>query len=86
MAKERKCRKCGLTYKGMKTSCPYCHRTTKYGTLNKIMAFIGYLTTAVTVLSLAYFGLIASLETTVFLIPTVIFIAIVVAIIILIIK
>lgn len=86
MAKERKCRKCGLTYKGFKTSCPFCHRTTKYGNLNKIMAFIGYLTTAGAVLSLAYFGLIASVAMTYVLIPTIIFIAVVIAIVILILK
>ena len=86
MAKERKCRKCGLTYKGMKTACPYCHKATKYGTLNKIMAFIGYLTTASTIITLIYYGLIASLALSYLFIPLLIFIAVVVAIIILILK
>lgn len=86
MTKERKCRKCGLTYKGHPTTCPYCHKRTKYGTMNNIMAVIGYLTTASVICTVVYFGLIAALASSIFILPTLIFIAIVVAIVILILK
>lgn len=42
--KEHRCKKCNLTYKGLKTSCPYCHKSTRIGIINKIMCVIGYIT------------------------------------------
>ena len=86
MAKERKCKKCGLTYKGFTTSCPYCHKRTKYGTHNNIMAVIGYLSTIGFVSTVLYFLLIGALASTFFFVPALIFIAVIVAIVVLILK
>lgn len=86
MSKERKCKKCGLTYKGFTTSCPYCHKRTKYGTLNNIMAVIGYLSSIGFVSTVLYFLLIGALASTFFFVPALIFIAVIVAIIVLILK
>ena len=41
--KERKCRKCKLTYKGLKERCPFCHKLTRFGIFNKIMTVLGYI-------------------------------------------
>lgn len=84
--KEHKCKKCGLTFKGYTNYCPYCHKRTKYGTINNIMAVIGYLTTASIILTLVYLGLIAGIATSIALIPTAIFIALIIGIVILILK
>lgn len=86
MSKERKCRKCKLTYTGHKTHCPYCHKRTKFGTLNNIMAVIGYLTTANFLFSLTYYLLIIELGLTYLFIPVILFIALIVGIIFLILK
>ncbi len=58
MAKEHKCRKCGLNYKGFSNSCPYCHKTTKYGIFNTIMCVIGYITTILFVIGLVYYEIL----------------------------
>lgn len=89
MAKERKCKKCGLTYKGMKTTCPYCHRKTKYGVLNTIMAVIGYITTISVAGFIIWFEITEMMIMSFALLPILmilICIAIVVAIIIAIVK
>lgn len=89
MAKERKCKKCGLSYKGFNTTCPFCHRTTKFGVFNKIMTIIGYITTVIATCFLIYAGIIYLTVISFSIVPLLMFIgfiAIIVGLIIMIFK
>ena len=73
----------------MKTTCPYCHRKTKYGILNTIMAIIGYITTISVAGWIIWFEITEMMVMSFAFLPLImllIFIAIIVTIIILIVK
>lgn len=89
MAKERKCKKCGLTYKGFAAECPYCHKSTKFGLLNKIMMVIGYMTTVAVLGLIVYYEILKLMVLSFAFVPLMIFIGfilVVAAIIVLIFK
>ena len=83
--KERKCRKCKLTYKGMKERCPYCHKLTKLGLFNRFMCILGYMSFILLVVLFIYTTLISTVVTAMWFVPvvaTILIIAVIVAIII----
>lgn len=89
MAKERKCRKCKLTYKGLKTSCPFCHKSTNLGIFNKIMCVFGYISFLFVIILLVHYILITSIINVIWFMPiiaTIIIIAIIVGICVFIFK
>ncbi len=43
MKKERKCNSCHLSYRGIKTHCPTCHKKTPLGKFNVLMCVVGYI-------------------------------------------
>lgn len=89
MAKERKCKKCGLSYKGMKTECPFCHKRTKFGIINKIMTVIGYITTITLVSFFLWYEISKLVLMSFALVPMlflIIYIAIIITVIVLIFK
>ena len=81
--KERRCRKCKLTYKGLKERCPFCHKLTKLGLFNRFMCIIGYMAFALLIVAFIYFALIHTVATAIWVLPTiatVLIIAVIVAI------
>ena len=83
---EKKCKKCKLTYKGLKEKCPYCHKTTGFGIFNKIMMIIGYIVTALFIYGLIEYSLALLLVGVIWYVPLIISGAILAGIIILIVK
>lgn len=89
MAKERRCRKCKLTYQGLRSKCPYCHKSTHFGIFNKIMCVFGYISFFITIAFSVYYLLIMSVVNAIWFMPTIatiIIIAIIIGIIIYIFK
>ena len=89
MAKERKCGKCKLTYKGIKERCPFCHKLTKLGIFNRIMCILGYITLFFIIVTIAYYLEAIVFVSTILSLPAiaiVITIALIVGIIIAILK
>lgn len=89
MAKERKCRKCRLTYQGLKTKCPYCHKSTNLGIFNKIMCVFGYISFFAVLTIAVYYILIMGVINVVWFMPTiatVIIIAIIIGVLVYIFK
>lgn len=87
--KERKCRKCKLTYKGLKERCPFCHKMTKLGLFNRFMCIIGYMAFALLIVAFVYAALVETVITAVWVLPTiatVLIIAVIVAIVIFVTK
>lgn len=83
---EKKCKKCKLTYKGLKEKCPYCHKTTGFGIFNKIMMIMGYIVTAVIIGAIIDYCLTILLVGVIWYVPLIITAAILAGIIVLIIK
>lgn len=52
--KERKCRNCKLTYRGLKERCPFCHKFTRFGIFNKIMSVFGYISLIILICDISY--------------------------------
>lgn len=89
MAKERKCRKCKLTYKGLKTTCPFCHKSTNFGIFNKIMCVLGYISFLLGLIIFVHYVLIKGVINVIWFLPVIaaiIIIAIIVGICIFIFK
>lgn len=87
--KERKCKKCKLTYKGLKERCPFCHRLTKIGVFNRFMCVLGYIAFITTLIAAVYMLFVEALVTAMWIMPilaTLVIIAIIVAIIVLVFK
>lgn len=87
--KERKCKKCKLTYKGLKERCPFCHKLTKLGVLNRIMCILGYITLLSIITTLVYYIVAMATISTILAIPTIaaiIVIALIIGIIIAVLK
>lgn len=81
MAKEHKCKKCGLTYKGFSNQCPYCHKKTKYGIFNAFMCVIGYITTFLIAIGIIYYEIFKMIVFSFALTPLLISIITIVAVI-----
>lgn len=71
MAKERRCRKCKLTYKGLKTTCPFCHKSTNLGIFNKIMCVFGYISFLLTLIIFVYYVLIQGIINVIWFLPAI---------------
>ena len=71
MAKERRCRKCKLTYQGLKSKCPYCHKLTHLGLFNKIMCIFGYISFFALLIFFVYYVLIIGVIGMVWFMPTI---------------
>lgn len=71
MAKERRCRKCNLTYKGLKTTCPFCHKSTNLGIFNKIMCVFGYISFLLTLIIFVYYVLIQGIINVIWFLPAI---------------
>ncbi len=87
--RERKCRNCKLTYKGLKDHCPFCHKLTKIGYINKVMSFFGYLFFFIILVFFAYYILFDTVVKSILLAPlivTLIVIAVIIGLLYLIFK
>ncbi len=87
--RERKCKSCNLTYKGLKERCPFCKKLTKIGVFNKIMCILGYLAFAFLIIIFAYSLMIKTVINAVWFMPsiaTVLAILIIIGIVVLIFK
>ncbi len=87
--KERKCKSCKLTYKGLKERCPFCKKLTKIGLFNRIMCVLGYISLAFLIVIFAYGIIIDGVINAIWFMPyiaTALIILIVIGIIVLIFK
>lgn len=79
--KEHKCKKCRMTYRGLKTTCPYCHKSTRIGVINKIMCVIGYITFFTVAGWLIWYEITKAMVLSIFFVPAIVCIAVIAIII-----